>query len=75
MSGAFSLARLRGAPALAIAVLGLVIIFDHHAPLVVFNASASAPIGFYRVLRATQLQDGDLVLVWPVTTTIGIESR
>ncbi|TWB18442.1 conjugation peptidase TraF [Nitrospirillum amazonense] len=37
----------------------------HHHPLVVWNASASAPIGLYRVRSNTQLIRGDLVLVRP----------
>ncbi len=32
-------------------------------PLVIYNASASAPLGFYRVLAINSLQHGDLVLV------------
>jgi conjugative transfer signal peptidase TraF len=32
-------------------------------PLIVFNASASAPVGFYRVLPAMPVTLGDLVLV------------
>lgn len=34
-----------------------------HPPQVIFNASASAPIGFYKVLPALPLVRGDLVLV------------
>ena len=34
-------------------------------PLVVYNATASAPIGFYAVLPASPLGKGDLVLVYP----------
>jgi conjugative transfer signal peptidase TraF len=33
-----------------------------HAPFVIYNASASAPIGFYRVLDAP-IRRGDLILV------------
>ena len=32
------------------------------APLVIYNASASAPVGFYRVLPADPLRRGDFVL-------------
>lgn len=34
-------------------------------PLVVYNASASAPLGFYGVTRATDIIRGDLVLAAP----------
>jgi conjugative transfer signal peptidase TraF len=34
-----------------------------HAPVLVYNGSASAPIGWYRVLPAFPMHDGDLVLV------------
>jgi conjugative transfer signal peptidase TraF len=34
-----------------------------HGPVLVYNASASAPIGFYRVLPAFPMRRGDLVLV------------
>jgi conjugative transfer signal peptidase TraF len=52
-----------GISTLAIAALIAVAVSGRHAPLLVFNATASAPIGFYRVLRATQLHTGDLVLI------------
>ncbi|HVA14048.1 MAG TPA: S26 family signal peptidase, partial [Stellaceae bacterium] len=32
------------------------------APLIIYNASASAPLGFYRVLPAEMLRRGDVVL-------------
>jgi type IV secretory pathway protease TraF len=44
--------------ALAIGLLALRL----HGPLLIYNASASAPIGFYRVLPAIPLAVGDLVL-------------
>jgi conjugative transfer signal peptidase TraF len=47
----------------ALGLIGLAVASGRHAPLVVYNATASAPIGFYRVLRVAQLQRGDLVLV------------
>jgi len=34
----------------------------NRTPLLIYNASASAPIGFYRVLPVTQPHAGDLVL-------------
>lgn len=36
-----------------------------HRPLVVWNATASAPIGLYRVMGANVVLRGDLVLAWP----------
>lgn len=33
-------------------------------PLLVWNATASAPIGLYRVESATHIRHGDLVLAW-----------
>jgi conjugative transfer signal peptidase TraF len=44
--------------ALAIGLL----VLRQHVPLVIYNASASAPIGFYRVLPAMPLAIYDLVL-------------
>lgn len=52
-------AALTGLTVLAIAVSG-----NHH-PLLVWNASASAPRRLYRVLPAEHYQRGDLVLVDP----------
>jgi conjugative transfer signal peptidase TraF len=49
---------------LAIAVLGAgFLAIGRRFPLVIFNASASAPIGFYLVLPAHPLNRGELVLV------------
>ena len=51
---------------LILSLFGLALIgldaFDSHAPLLVWNASASAPIGLYRV-RSGQVVHGDLALV------------
>jgi conjugative transfer signal peptidase TraF len=51
-------------PILTLFGLGLIGLdaFDRHAPLLVWNASASAPIGLYRVLSGAAIR-GDLVLV------------
>lgn len=38
-------------------------IFPRPAPLIIYNASASAPLGFYRVLPVNPIRRGDLVLV------------
>lgn len=58
--------RFRPRAILALGVLGLGLIglatFGRPAPLIVYNASASAPIGFYRVLSARPIRRGDLVL-------------
>jgi conjugative transfer signal peptidase TraF len=44
--------------------LGMVLIVaGRHTPSLIYNASASAPIGLYRVLPAAPLGVGDLVLV------------
>ena len=51
-------------PILTLFGLGLIglVAFDRHTPLLVWNASASAPIGLYRVLPGAAIR-GDLVLV------------
>jgi conjugative transfer signal peptidase TraF len=55
-------ARHRSA-ALVVAGIGVAFLaFGPGKPLLVFNATASAPIGFYRVLPLRPLQRGDLVL-------------
>jgi conjugative transfer signal peptidase TraF len=50
--------------ALGIKALGLIwfVSFARPVPLIIYNASASAPIGFYRVLPVEPLRRGDLVL-------------
>ena len=59
--------RIRRRAVLAFGMTGLCLIglvsFDRPTPLVIYNASASAPIGFYRVLPVGRLLRGDLVLV------------
>lgn len=56
----------RRAPLLAasvLAVLGLGLpILTKPVPHLVYNASASAPLGFYRLIAAVRLDRGDLVL-------------
>jgi conjugative transfer signal peptidase TraF len=58
--------RLQPVPATAAAVLGVVAIaagtFAHPLPRLVWNASASAPLGLYRVERERVPKRGDLVL-------------
>ncbi len=49
---------------IATAAVGLVLVaFGQHGPLLIFNASASAPIGLYRVGAAGPIHRDDLVLV------------
>ncbi|MDE2166258.1 MAG: S26 family signal peptidase [Alphaproteobacteria bacterium] len=57
--------RPRAVLALGIAGLGLIALAAIWRPtaIVIYNASASAPVGFYRVLPVGTLQRGDLVLV------------
>jgi len=38
---------------------------DPRSAVLVWNVTASAPIGLYRVMHAAHAQRGDLVLVWP----------
>jgi len=58
--------RVRPLAILALSALGLGLLglatLVRSAPLIVYNASASAPIGFYRVLSADVIRRGDLVL-------------
>lgn len=58
-------ARLFAVVAAGLASLGLLgfAIFGRPRPLLIYNASASAPIGFYRVLPVGPIRRGDLVLV------------
>lgn len=58
--------RARPRTILALGMLGLGLLglaaLGRPAPLVIYNASASAPIGFYRVLPVGVIRRGDLVL-------------
>jgi conjugative transfer signal peptidase TraF len=60
-------ARRRRRAIITLAALGLGALaassFIRPVPLVIYNASASAPLGFYRVLPKNSLRYGDLVLV------------
>jgi conjugative transfer signal peptidase TraF len=51
---------------LALCCLGLGLVgfisLGRPGPLIIYNASASAPIGFYRVLPADPIRRGDLIL-------------
>lgn len=59
--------HLRRRAVLALAAFGLGLAgfssFTPPKPLIIYNASASAPLGFYRVLPISPIQRGDLVLV------------
>ena len=59
--------RIRPRAVLTLGITGLALIglasFGRPTPLVIYNASASAPIGFYRLLPVGRLRRGDLVLV------------
>jgi conjugative transfer signal peptidase TraF len=58
--------RCRPRAILALGALGLVLlglaVRGRPAPLIVYNATASAPVGFYRVRPPVLLRHGDLVL-------------
>lgn len=58
--------RRRSCAILALGLAGLGLLgfaaFARPTPLIIYNASASAPIGFYRVLSAEPIRRGDLVL-------------
>jgi conjugative transfer signal peptidase TraF len=58
--------RSRPCKIFALSILGLgwigLAALSRPAPFIVYNASASAPIGFYRVLPAEPIRRGDLVL-------------
>jgi conjugative transfer signal peptidase TraF len=45
------------------------------SPRLVWNASASAPIGLYAVTRAAVLERGDLVIAWPPAAVRAIAAR
>jgi conjugative transfer signal peptidase TraF len=52
------------AAAIATVAVGMAFLASgRHGPLLIFNASASAPIGFYRVQASARIDRGDLVLV------------
>ena len=59
--------RLRPRVVLALTVLGIGLMgyacLTRPAPLVIYNGSASAPLGFYLVRYADRIRRGDLVLV------------
>jgi conjugative transfer signal peptidase TraF len=48
---------------LSVAALGAPVI-AHPIPRLIWNATASVPVGLYRVMPATDLRRGDFVLAW-----------
>src|SRR5947208_3227869 len=56
----------RRGPVLAAAAAALLLLIPlHPRPLLVWNATASAPVGLYAVTASVGLAAGDLVLAWP----------
>jgi conjugative transfer signal peptidase TraF len=59
--------RLRRRTVMVLAIVGAGLVgtslFIQPRPLIIYNASASAPLGFYRVLSENAFRRGDLVLV------------
>ena len=54
---------------LAVGIAGTAVLalpnWTEHRPMLVWNASASAPVGLYRVVRADELEFGALVIAKP----------
>ncbi|WP_162986877.1 S26 family signal peptidase [Sphingomonas paeninsulae] len=50
-------------------------IVDHPRPRLVWNASASAPVGLYAVTAITTPRRGDLVIAWPPSTMRDLAAR
>ncbi len=62
-------ATCRRAVSLALGGLGIGLLsIGRSVPLLVYNATASAPVGFYRVLPLSPLRKGDLVLAGTPTS-------
>lgn len=68
--------RKRGTLALVALVVGLgtTLVFDP-PPLLIWNPSASAPVGFYAVLPSARLKRGDYALAWPPEATRELAAR
>lgn len=68
--------RKRGTLALVALVVGLgtTLVFDP-PPLLIWNPSASAPVGLYAVLPGAGLERGDYALAWPPTTARSLAAR
>jgi conjugative transfer signal peptidase TraF len=71
-SGARSVRHRSAKTAIATGIAALALLVSDlggaRPPLVIYNASASAPIGFYRVLPAPRLARGELILARPPQT-------
>lgn len=59
---------------LGLAALGFASL-DRSAPILVWNSSASAPVGLYLVLPETRLRTGDMVLVRPPDAIADLATR
>ncbi len=57
------------AAAMALGAIACLAISTPHRPFLVWNATASAPIGLYRVMRAKSITRRDLVLALPSLAT------
>ncbi|MBU6299532.1 MAG: S26 family signal peptidase [Alphaproteobacteria bacterium] len=66
--------RLAAASGVALVALGSGAIL-RPMPLLVWNASASAPLGFYVVRPATGLRRDDIVLAWPPKWAANLAAR
>lgn len=54
----------RAVGAIAAGIVGLTLCLAHPAARLIYNASASAPLGLYRMDRHAPLRRGDFVLAW-----------
>ncbi|GFE77428.1 S26 family signal peptidase [Novosphingobium sp. TCA1] len=63
-AGRVRLRRRAACVGLGIGILGATVVFPP-APRLVWNHSASAPIGLYRVVPGAHLMPGDMVVAWP----------
>ena len=66
--------QLAAATGVALAALGASAVL-RPVPLIVWNASASAPLGFYAVRPATALRRNDIVLAWPPQWAAALAAR
>lgn len=73
--------RRRAARCLLVVCIGLgtaavvATIVDHPRPRLVWNASASAPVGFYAVTTITTPRRGDMVIAWPPLAMRALAAR
>ncbi len=69
------MARTRFAPLCAVAVAIVAAIAPRCPPVLVWNATASAPLGLYRVTPLDGLRRGDLVLATPPPTARNLAAK